>query len=265
MPEDLIVTVADGVGTISLNRPERLNAVTAEMSDALAEAVHGFEHDPAVRAVLIRGEGRAFCAGGDVKFFHEELAKDRQGHARRMERRVTNGHLTYRRLRRMPKPVVVAPHGITAGLGISLMVCADLVMAADTAEFSLAYRHIGLSLDGGVSFFLPRIVGERRALQIALMGERFGADRALDWGLVNWTVPEADLRAESGKLAHQLASGPTQALGRIKQLIRRSLQSDWEDQSAEEARTMAESIATDDHLEGVTAFVEKRRPSFTGR
>ena len=265
MSDDLIVSVADGVGTIALNRPEVLNAVTAEMSDALAAAVLEFEHDPAVRAVLIRGEGRAFCAGGDVKYFHDELTKDRQGHARRMERRVTNGHLTYRRLRRMPKPVIVAPHGITAGLGISLMCCADVVMAADSAEFSLAYRHIGLSLDGGVSFFLPRIVGERRALQISLMGERFGADKALDWGLVNWVVPEADLIADSDKLARGLANGPTQALGRIKRLIRRSLQSDWEDQSAEEARTMSESIATDDHLEGVTAFVEKRRAKFTGK
>ena len=264
MTDHLLVSVADGVGAITINRPDQLNAFTAEMSDRLAEIVQDFEQDPAVRAVLIRGEGRAFCAGGDVKSFHTQLVADQKGYARSMERTVVQGHLAYHRLRRMPKPVIVAAHGATAGLGISLMCCADLVVAAEDTQFSLAYRHIGLALDGGVSFFLPRIVGERRALQISLMGERFGVDRALEWGLVNWTAPNDQLQAEAMKVAAQLASGPTKALGEIKQLIRRSLQSSWDEQSNAEALAMSTTIGSADHLEGVTAFVEKRRATFRG-
>jgi 2-(1,2-epoxy-1,2-dihydrophenyl)acetyl-CoA isomerase len=264
MTDHLLATVDAGVGTITINRPEALNAFTAAMSDRLAEIVHDFELDPAVRAVLIRGEGRAFCAGGDVKSFHDQLVADQKGYAKSMERTVVSGHLAYHRLRRMPKPVLVAVHGATAGLGISLMCCADLVIAAENTQFSLAYRHIGLALDGGVSFFLPRIVGERRALQIALMGERFGTDRAVEWGLVNWTAADERLQEEARTIASQLASGPTRALGEIKQLIRRSLQSSWDEQSNAEALAMSGTIGSADHLEGVTAFVEKRRAVFTG-
>lgn len=264
MEQFLIATVADGVGTILINRPEKLNAFTAEMSDRLAVLIQDFEVDPAVRAVLIRGEGRAFCAGGDVKSFYAQVVEDQQGYARSMERTVVAGHLAYHRLRRMPKPVIVAVHGAIAGLGISLMCSADLVIAAEDSQFSLAYRHIGLALDGGVSFFLPRIVGERRALQMSLMGESFGIDRAVEWGLVNWRTANDALIAEADTVAKRLAAGPTTALGEIKQLIRRSLQSSWDEQSNAEALAMMKTIASKDHLEGVTAFVEKRRAAFTG-
>lgn len=265
MSEHLIVSVEDGVGTIAFNRPDRMNAVSREMSEAMIDATNRFERDSDVRCVLFRGEGANFCAGGDVKGFHEALTGDREGHAAGMERRIMNGHLTLHRLRRMPKPVVVAAHGATAGVGISLLCAADLAIAADDAHFSLAYRHVGLSLDGGVSYFLPRIIGERRALQLALTGERFDAAQALDWGLLNWTTSAAKLRDEAGDLARKLARGPTRALGEIKQLLRRSLQSTWDEQSAAEARAIGETVASDDHFEGVTAFVEKRKASFTGR
>lgn len=265
MSEHLVVDIALGVGTIVFNRPEKLNAVSAEMAEALVGIAQKLERDPEVRCVLIRGEGPSFCSGGDIGGFHESLAADRFGHANRMEQRVVNGHLTFHRLRRMAKPVIVATHGNTAGMGISLMCCADLVIAADDSQYTLAYRHIGLSLDGGVSFFLPRIVGERRALEMALLGERFDAARAAEWGLVNRVVPAADLTAEAEKLARRLAAGPTRALGEIKRLIRRSFQSSWDEQSAAEAFAIAETVATDDHLEGVSAFVEKRRATFTGR
>lgn len=265
MAEHLIADVRNGVGSIVINRPERRNAFTAEMSQQMTEIVHRYEHDDAVRAVLIRGEGETFTAGGDVIGFHDGLTTDRFGHASGMERRIVSGHLTFHRLRRMPKPVVVAAQGITAGMGISLMCCADFALAADDAQFTLAYRHIGLSPDGGVTYFLPRIVGERRALEIALLGDRFTAAQAVDWGLVNRTFPKESLADEAIAFATKLACGPTLAMGAAKQLIRQSLESTWDEQSAAEARTLSDIAASDDHLEGVTAFVEKRKAAFTGR
>lgn len=265
MSEPLIARVEHGVGSIILNRPEALNAVTPEMAQELPDVIARMERDDAVRAVLIRGEGRSFTAGGDVKAFHAGLTADRYGHASGMERRIVTGHLSMHRLRRMPKPVLVAYQGITAGMGVSLVCCADLAMAADDAELMLAYRHIGLSVDGGVSYFLPRIVGERRALQLSLLGERIDAARALDWGLANWVVPAGELAERATKLARDLAQGPTVALTASKRLMRASLQTGWDEQSAAEARALSLVAASDDHLEGVAAFVEKRKPTFIGR
>lgn len=265
MTEHIIGRVDDGVGSIVLNRPEALNAFTPEMSQTLADIVDRMERDDAVRAVLIRGEGASFTAGGDVKSFHAALVEDRYGHAAGMERRIVTGHLSMHRLRRMAKPVLVAYHGITAGMGVSLVCCADLAIAAADAQLMLAYRHIGLSVDGGVSYFLPRIVGERRALQITLLGERIDAAKALDWGLANWVVPNDELVDRATKIARDIAQGPTVALAASKRLLRDSLQSSWDEQSASEARALSLVAASDDHLEGAGAFVEKRKPTFTGR
>lgn len=265
MNEHLFVEISEGVGSIVFNRPERMNAVSPEMAEALIDAVYQLERDEHVRCVLIRGEGDTFTAGGDVKGFHDGLTRDRAGHAAGMERRIVNGHLSMHRLRRMPKPVIVAAQGTTAGLGVSLLCCADLAIAADDAQFMLAYRHIGLSVDGGISYFLPRIVGERRAMEITLLGERFTAQQAVEWGLVNWTAPKEALLEEATKLARKLARGPTLAMGAAKKLLRQSLESTWDQQSAAEARALSQVAASDDHLEGVAAFVEKRKAAFTGR
>ncbi|QYU68692.1 enoyl-CoA hydratase/isomerase family protein [Leptolyngbya sp. 15MV] len=265
MSEQLIARIDHGVGSIVLNRPEALNAFTAEMAAELPEIVDRMERDPAVRAVLIRGEGRSFTAGGDVKGFHAALIADRAAHAAGMEKRIVTGHLTMHRIRRMPKPVLVAFQGITAGLGVSLVACADLAMAADDAELMLAYRHVGLSVDGGVSHFLPRIVGERRAMQITLLGERIDAATALDWGLANWVVPVEELTERATNLARDLAQGPTVALAASKRLLRDSLQRGWDEQSAAEACALSLVAASDDHFEGVSAFVEKRSARYEGR
>lgn len=265
MAEHLIAEVNDGVGTLIINRPDRRNAFTAEMSQLMTEIVHRFEQDDAVRAVLIRGEGETFSSGGDVNGFHEALVADRVRHAASMEQRIVTGHLSFHRLRRMPKPVIVAAQGVTAGMGISLLCCADLAFAADDAQFTLAYRHVGLSPDGGISYFLPRIVGERRALEMLLLGERFTAAQALEWGLVNRVFPRDSLAHEAAEFARKLARGPTRAMGAAKQLVRQSLESTWDVQSAAEAQTLSRIAATDDHLEGVSAFVEKRKAVFRGR
>lgn len=265
MTKYLRAEVSEGVGTLVIDRPDRRNALTSEMAQEMTEIIHQFERDDAVRAVLIRGEGDTFTSGGDVHGFHQDLTADRFGHAANMERRIVSGHLTFHRLRRMPKPVVVAAQGVTAGVGVSLLCCADFALAAEDAQFTLAYRHVGLSPDGGVSYFLPRVVGERRALEMMLLGERFTAPQALEWGLVNRVHSPQSLAEEATAFATRLARGPTMAMGAAKTLIRQSLESSWDVQSAAEARTLSQVAASDDHLEGVTAFVEKRKPLFAGR
>lgn len=265
MPEHLKSEIAEGVGSIIFNRPETLNALSPELVEGLIDVTQRFERDPEVRCVVIRAEGKAFMAGGDVKGFHQSLVADRQGHADALERRIVNGHLAIHRLRRMRKPVLVSVQGAAAGFGFSIVCAADLAIAADDATFSLAYRHIGLTADGGASYFLPRIVGERRALEIAILGERFTAQKALSWGLLNWVVPRDTLVEETLAIARRLASGPTRALGDAKRLFRGSLESSWDEQSAREAESVSAMAESDDHLEGVTAFVEKRQPVFKGQ
>ncbi len=265
MAAHVLSEIEDGIGTITLNRPEALNALSPEMTDGLIEATGRFERDPAARCVLSRGAGDHFMAGGDIKGFHKSLTEDRAGHVARLEMRVVKAHQTIYHLRRMAKPVLVSVQGAAAGFGLSLILAADLAIASDDAFFTRAYRHIGLSADGGATYFLPRIVGERRALEIALLGERFTAARAKDLGILNWVVPRADLARETASLARRLADGPTVALGKAKQLLRASFDNSWDEQSHREAEGLAAAAATDDHLEGVRAFIEKRQPAFRGR
>jgi 2-(1,2-epoxy-1,2-dihydrophenyl)acetyl-CoA isomerase len=265
MAEHVLTEVKDGIGSIVFNRPEALNALSPEMTDGLIEATARFERDPAVRCVVLRGAGDHFMAGGDIKGFRKSLSEDRAGHVARLEMRVVKVHQAIYHLRRMPKPVLASVQGAAAGFGLSMILASDLAIAADDAFFTLAYRHIGLSADGGATYFLPRIVGERRALEIALLGERFTAERALELGILNWLVPRASLAEETAVLARKLADGPTVALGKAKQLIRSSLDNSWDEQSHREAEGLAAAAATEDHLEGVAAFLEKRKPVFKGR
>jgi 2-(1,2-epoxy-1,2-dihydrophenyl)acetyl-CoA isomerase len=261
----VLTEVAHGIATITLNRPAALNALTAQMMEGLIDATARAERDEEVRCVLIRGAGEHFMAGGDVKTFHKSLTEDRENYLRRREMQVVGVHQLIYQLRRMPKPVLASVKGAAAGFGLSLVLAADLAIASEDAIFTLAYRHIGLSADGGATYFLPRVVGERRALELALLGERFSAQRALELGIVNWVVPRAGLDAETAKLAKKLADGPTVALGLVKRLIRSSLDHSWDEHSHREAESFAAAAATQDHLEGVAAFVEKRAPAFRGK
>lgn len=263
--EQVLVDITDGIGTITFNRPAALNALSHEMQEGLIAATARFERDPVVRCVVIKGAGEHFMAGGDIKGFHKSLTEDREGHLARLEMRVVRAHQTIYQLRRMAKPVLASVQGAAAGFGLSMILAADLAIAAEDAFFTLAYRHIGLSADGGATYFLPRIVGERRALEIALLGERFTAEKAREIGILNWVVPRASLAAETATIARKLADGPTVALGEAKALIRQSLDNSWDEQSHREAEGLAAAAATEDHLEGVRAFVEKRKPLFKGR
>ena len=261
----VLIERIDGIGTITLNRPSSLNALTPQMMEGLIKASASFERDPAVRCVVLRGAGENFMAGGDVKGFHKSMVENREDFLAAREMNVVMVHQFIYQLRRMPKPVLASVQGAAAGIGLSFLLACDLAIASDDAFFTLAYRHIGLSADGGSTYFLPRIVGERRALELTLLGDRFPAQKALEMGILNWVVPRAQLVEETMKMARRLADGPTVALGLAKGLIRSSLDHNWDEHSHREAESFALASATQDHLEGLTAFVEKRKPVFAGR
>jgi len=261
----LLAEIKDGIGWLTLNRPEALNALSMEMRDLLVEHTAKFEKDPAVRCVVIRGAGDHFQAGGDIKGFHKSLTTEREAHLAGFEMRVVKAHQAIYQIRRMNKPVIASIHGAAAGFGLSLILNCDLAIAADDSYFTLAYRHIGLSADGGATYFLPRVVGERKALEIALLGERFTAQEAKEQNILNWVVPKAQLAVETEKLARKLADGPTFALGVAKKLIRTSFDNSWDEHSHREAEGLAACAATEDHFEGLNAFLEKRKAVFKGR
>ncbi|MGD9537186.1 MAG: enoyl-CoA hydratase/isomerase family protein [Alphaproteobacteria bacterium] len=265
MSAPIITETEGGVATVTLNRPEALNALNVELARALSAALLAAEADSNVRCVVLKGAGGHFMAGGDLKFFGGLLKEPVTERRRFFREMVETVHPTMIALRRMPKPVLASVEGAAAGFGMSLMLACDLAIAADTAYFSLAYVNIGTSPDGSGTFFLPRAVGLRRAMEIALLGERFDAAKALELGLVNRVVPADALAAETGKLAARLASGPTFAIGATKRLLNRSLESSLESQLEAEADSFSACSTSDDFVEGITAFIEKRKPGFEGR
>jgi len=261
--EQAVLTAsAGGITTITLNRPKALNALDRDLTMGLRDAVFAAEQDRSVRCVVIRG-GEHFMAGGDLKWF-DDLVRSRPPAENRIqfEGFVHEVHGLILSVRRMPKPVIAAVSGAAAGFGMSLMMACDLVIAADNAYFSLAYALIGASPDGGSTFALPRIVGAKKAMEIALLGERFDATTAERLGLVNRVVPSAALEQETSKLAARLAAGPTAVYGRTKALLNGSLNASLETQLQREAEAFAQSAAEPDFAEGIRAFIEKRKPQW---
>lgn len=260
MSDVVLLAVDGGVATITLNRPRVLNAMDGEMMQQLRPIAESVQRDPSVRAVVLRGEGAAFMAGGDVSVFHDHLAELPElivHWGREM-------HFAFLALRRMGKPVLASVHGAVAGAGFSLMCAADLAIAAVDTRFTLAYANIGASPDGGSSHFLPRLVGYRKAMELALLPDRFDAETARALGLVNWVVPDEKLAEETARLAQRLASGPTQAYAEAKRLMNQSIGTSIEAQMEEELAAFARCARTADLREGVSAFVEKRKPAFRG-
>lgn len=263
MPK-VIVEKRAAVCEIRLNRPELLNAVDRETIAALADAAAEAAEDRDVRVVLLRGEGTHFCAGGDITMFGDVIGLPAEERRRVLYRTVDALHPLLVRLRHMPKPVVAAVQGAAAGFGLSLVLAADLAVAAEDAVFACGYVHLGTSPDGGMTALLPAIVGLKRAAELMLLGERFDAPRALALGIVNRVVAPDRLTAEADALAERLAGGPGEAYARTKGLIQASLGDAFDAQLRREAENFAACAATPDFVEGVRAFLEKRRPAFGG-
>lgn len=263
MPEEAVLfSVADAVATITLNRPQALNALDRDMALGLRDALGRAEADPSIRCVIVTGAGDHFMAGGDIRTFAGMVAEGKTADQEAFGRMIGEVHDSVEILRRMPKPVVAAVRGAVAGFGVSLVLACDLAVAAEDAVLTLAYCHIGVSPDGGATWHLPRVVGLRKAMEIALLGDRFDAATAERLGLVNRIVPAADLAGEAAALAARLANGPTLAYARTKALLNASADRTLADQLTAEASAFAASAATQDFAEGVTAFVEKRKPVF---
>ncbi|MCZ7525355.1 MAG: enoyl-CoA hydratase-related protein [Acidimicrobiia bacterium] len=257
----LRLDVTGGLARVTLSRPEAANAIDLAMARELEEAALRLDGDPSVRAVLLTGEGRMFCGGGDVKAF-AAAGDDLPALLREI---TTHLHAGVSRLVRLDAPVVAAVHGSAAGAGLGLVTAADLVLAGESARFTMAYTAIGLVPDGSSTFFLPRLVGHRRATELTLTNRVLSAAEALEWGLVNRVVPDADLEREATHLAAGLADGPTRAFGGAKALLRGAWTETLETQMELESRGLREAALTADAPEGLAAFVEKRRPEFRGR
>ncbi len=250
----------DGVARITINRPDEANAIDGQMMRTLFEIAIECDQDAEVRAILLTGTGDFFCSGGDLKYF--KANSDRV--ARVLKEGTTYLHTAQALFARMDAPMVVAVNGIAAGGGASLAFSGDIVLAAQSASFTMAYTAAGLSPDGSSTHYLPRLIGLRRAQELFLTNRRFSAQEACDWGLVTRVVPDAKLMEEAEALVQRFAKGPSQAFGAVKRLLAGTFETPMAAQLEQETRYIAATMSSPDGLEGIAAFVEKRPPKFTG-
>ena len=246
------------IATLRFNRPSALNAIDVPMARAFLAAARDIAADTSVRAVLMRGAGKGFMAGGDLAVLQADPV---QGAADL----IGPLHEALTVLAGMDAPLIAQVHGVAAGAGLSLMLQADFVLAAEGTRFNLAYVNIGTSCDVGASWALPRLVGLRRALEIAMLGDMLDAAEAERMGLINRVLPAAELEAASMAFAQRLADGPTVALGRLRRLMRTSFERDLPGQLDAESTAFRECAKTDDFRIGVDAFFARKTPQFTGR
>lgn len=246
---------------LELNRPDRMNALNGQLRTDLLAAVEEVGGDDGVRAVLLTGAGRAFSSGADLR---EDRAPTPDGHPDVYSILTGQYHPIITGIRQMPKPVVAAVNGAAAGIGLSLALACDLVLAAESAYFLLAFVNIGLVPDGGSSVLVPSRVGFARAAELAMLGERLGAAKALEWGLINQVWPGPELAGQAEALCSRLAEGPTGSYAGTKRQLNRWLYQHMADQLEFEAQVQQERASSADFREGVAAFAEKRTPRFTG-
>ena len=253
-----------GAATVELNRPEALNAWNAQLGADLLAALGALAQDEEVRAVTITGAGRAFSSGADLKDMSGgELTPD--GRPDVYKTLTERYHPIMHAIREMGKPVLASVNGPAVGIGCSLALCCDLIVAAESAYFLLAFVNIGLVPDGGSSLFVPTRVGMARASELMMLGERLPAPQALDWGLISRVFPDGELAAETAALAARLAAGPTSSYAGSKRQLNNWLYSRIDEQLELEAQIQQEMAGSDDFVEGATAFIQKRAPRFQGR
>lgn len=260
--ETIQYTVHDGVAMIALNRPEKYNAINQQLHRDLAAALRDVARDHSARALLITGNGRGFCAGQDLTDF--SMARSNPDF--RVDHHVrTTFNKTIMSIRALELPVVAAVNGVAAGAGWSLALAADIRFASTSASFTQAFAKIGLVPDTGSTWFLPELIGTSRALQLAYTGDPLDAATALEWGLVNEVVEPDELLDRAAAYTRRLAAMPTRALALTRRAVYRAVDTTLPDALEYEAQLQQHAAATEDHVEGVSAFLEKREPQFTGR
>ena len=259
--ETLDFSISNNIATITLNRPENANALNPIMAKELSNMAIECDENKDIRAVIIEGSGKMFCAGGDLTAFSDAgdsasaLIKQMAGDL----------HIAISRFSRMDAPTIAAINGTAAGAGFSIAISADVVISAKSAKFVMAYTNAGLSPDGSSTYFLPRRIGDRRARELMLTNRVLSADEALEWGLINKIVEQENLSATTRELAEEFACGPTLAYGKVKNLLNASFDNGLETQMELETRGISDMARSSDGREGIQAFLNKRKPNFKGK
>lgn len=257
--ETIILTKTDNIATITLNRPNSANGINPTLARELATAALDCDKDASIRCVLLTANGKLFCAGGDLKSVGGEPEKA----AAKIKGMADDLHRATSSLARMEKPFIVAVNGMAAGAGFSIAITGDFVIAAESAKFTMAYTAAGLSPDGSSSYYLPRLVGMRKAMDLMITNRRLTAAEAENWGLINQVVPDDALQTTAMELAQKLAKGPTDAFATVKKLLLCSFDNSLETQMELEGRAISHHAGAANGKEGVQAFLEKRRPKFS--
>lgn len=255
----VITSIENGIATLTLNRPDKYNSIVREMAIAIQETLDQLEQDEAVRCIVIRGAGKAFCAGQDLNEVIDPEGPELQ--------KIVNEHFNpiIERIRNIEKPIIAAVNGVAAGAGANIALACDLTVAKESATFIQAFSKIGLIPDSGGTFFLPRIIGMQKATALMFLGEKLTAKRAEELNMIYRVVPDDEFDTEIDQLATTLADLPTRALGLTKRALNRSLTNELEKQLAIEEQLQFAASQTEDYNEGVAAFLEKRKPVFKGK
>lgn len=261
MLETLLFSVSDNIAHITFNRPNDMNSFNKTMADELESLTDQVRNNNSIRAVVLNGSGHLFMAGGDIRFFSNELNTMPAGVIKIV--RTLNASII--NLMHMPKPVIASVHGSVAGVGVSLMLACDLVIAAENTKFTLAYSGLGITPDGGASFTLPRLVGAKKAMEWLFFSDIFDVHTAEKYGLINWVVDNDQLEQQTMQIAKRLAKGPTQSYAHIKHLVNETWQNTLETQLENEGKSFESCSATADFKAGVTGFLQKKKPEFVGR
>ncbi len=248
----------NGITTITLNRPDRFNAFNNEMSYELQDALKAVKRDENCRVVVLTGSGKAFCSGQDLK----DIAGEKRNLSESLYKRYNP---IIKAMRELEKPIICKQNGVAAGAGCSLVLACDFIVADEKASLIEVFVNVGLVLDSGSSYFLPRVVGTNRAFELATMGSKVSAMQAVTWGMINRAVPTEDLDAEVQKVAEYYASAPTKAIGMMKRMLNKSTTSNLDEMLQYEAYSQEIAGNSADYKEGVAAFNEKRKPVFQGK